>query len=155
MKILKQIKSKLSKMSFEKLESSEDQREWYKEKFSRIEAEEFLIHFEIGGFVVRQSESVKNAFVLSVKVPVYFSQNRVCHYIIVQCKNRIKFKGYDDKDFKNIDEMIMFCSNFRSILPVKLDSEFYESKIRSKYFRSNSLESVSSNISDFCDLDEL
>lgn len=155
MNILNQIKSKLNKVTFEKLDSSEYQNEWYKENFGRYEAENYLNNFNVGGFVVRKSESIKNAYVLSVKVPIYINTNLVNHYIIIRKKNVVKIKGKEQKEFKNIQELINYCSINRNVLPVQLDCEFYESKIHLNCIRSASVQSFSSNSSDFCDLDDL
>ena len=144
----------MNKRSFQKLESSQSEYEWYKENINRSDAEELLSNFDVGGFVVRKSESVKNAYVLSVKVPAYFSPKRISHFILIQDKNFIRFKGHDDKKFKDIDQLIAYCCNIRNILPVKLDSKLYQSKIHHKFVRVRavSLESVSTDFSDFSDI---
>ena len=65
--------------------SSDDAAPWYHTELSRIKAEEMLVQADKNGsFIVRTSESIKGAFVLSE-----FFNNRVHHYRILPSE-----KGY-------------------------------------------------------------
>ncbi|RNA43646.1 tensin-4-like isoform X1 [Brachionus plicatilis] len=153
---MKTIIQKL-KLKFKKFETFEnlEEHKWFMPQLNRHSAEEFLKDKQIGVFIIRESESIQQALVLSVKVPTYINSSQFCHYVIMQSKNGVWVRGIEKKIFKNLDQFITFCSNSRDIIPVKLDVDFYILENKTVYNRSNSLNSVSSNSSNFSDLSDL
>ena len=146
--MLQKLKLKFTK--FQSLDNLDEQK-WYKPHFNRQTAEQFLLDKQIGVFVIRHSESIQDAFVLSVKVPIYINSTQFCHYVIFHSKNSVFVRGIEKKIFKSLDQLINYCSNSRDIIPVKLDVDYYILENKTTYSRSNSLNSVSSNFSDLSD----
>ncbi|CAF0900013.1 unnamed protein product [Brachionus calyciflorus] len=151
--LIQKIKSKLTKKGFETLKDANEYK-WFHEKFTREESETFLSKQNVGVFVIRKSETIQNAFVLSVKVPIYVNNCQVSHYVIIQSKNRVYMRGFQEKEFSDIQSLLTHCSYVRDMLPVQLDLDFYDTNMNRKgCVRSSSLNSVAS--ADFLDLDEL
>jgi hypothetical protein len=61
-----------------------------KKNFKRDESENFLQDKPYGVFVIRKSETVKNGYVLSVKLPIYINKTKISHYLILK-ENKKKF----------------------------------------------------------------
>ncbi|CAF1070046.1 unnamed protein product [Brachionus calyciflorus] len=143
---IQKLKLKLKK--FETVENYDEQK-WYKRDWTRQTSEQFLSNKQIGVFVIRQSESIEQALVLSVKVPIYIHSSQVCHYVLIKSKNGLCIRGNENKMFKTLNNLVDYCSNTRDLIPVKLDVDYYILESNTIYNRSNSLNSISSNHSDF------
>jgi hypothetical protein len=103
---------------------------WLKNELSREEARNFLMDKEIGVFIVRNSETIKDCFVLSVKVAKFINSNEICHYIVVKNQKRQSYsiRGFD-KEFSDLKSLVTHCSFIRDMLPVLLDLNFYRKEI--------------------------
>ncbi len=103
---------------------------WLKNELSREEARNFLMDKEIGVFIVRNSETIKDCFVLSVKVAKFINSNEICHYIVVKNQKRQSYsiRGFD-KEFPDLKSLVTHCSFIRDMLPVLLDLNFYRKEI--------------------------
>lgn len=98
---------------------------WFKEEYNREQAEEFLYDKEIGVFLLRKSESVKNALVLSVRVPRFINYTTIAHYLVEKSKNSYKLKNCT-KNFPNLITLVTHCSMVRDNLPIMLNLDFYK-----------------------------
>ena len=103
---------------------------WLKSELTRDEARNYLMDKEIGVFIVRQSETIKDCFVLSVKVAKFISSNEICHYILVKNQKRESYviRGFN-KEFSDLKSLVTHCSFIRDMLPVLLDLNFYRKEI--------------------------
>jgi hypothetical protein len=81
-------------------------------------------------FIVRQSETIRDCFVLSVKVAQFISSSEICHYIVVKNQKRQSFviRGFN-KEFSDLKSLVTHCSFIRDMLPVLLDLSFYRKEI--------------------------
>ena len=152
MKLIQKLKSKIYKTP---VETSLKELKWLKENFTRNDSEQFLKQQQVGVFVIRKSESIENAYVLSVKVPIFVNHSRVAHYVLIKSKDGYHIRGCQ-KVFKDIEKLVFHCSYFRDMLPVQLELGFYELKSdeQNSCLRSKSLNSISSNNSDFSDISD-
>lgn len=137
---------------------------WLKNELTRDEASDYLMDKEIGVFVVRQSETIKDCYVLSVKVARFINVKGISHYIIVKSKSGYAIRGFN-KEFADLKSLVTHCSFIRDMLPVLLNLSFYRQEIISHekklndlfYFSSmkSSLHSASSigSLSSECSLD--
>jgi hypothetical protein len=98
---------------------------WYKGELNREQAEELLFSKEIGVFIVRKSESVKNAWVLSVRVPRFINYSTIAHYLIEKSKNGYKLKNCT-KYFTSLITLVTHCSMIRDNLPIMLNMDYYK-----------------------------
>ena len=97
---------------------------WYKKNFKRDESEKYLKGKPFGAFVIRQSESVKNSYVLSVKVPIYINKSMISHYLILKGNdNKYVLEGIDRK-FTSLTHLVNYFSFLRDALPVMLNIEY-------------------------------
>ncbi len=87
----------------------------------------FLSNKDNGVFLVRKSESIKDCYVLSVRVPKYINSTFVAHYLIDKCKKSYRLRG-SLKKFPDLLSIIMHCSEERDILPIILNYNYYERK---------------------------
>ena len=103
---------------------------WLKNELTREEAKDYLMDKEIGVFIVRQSETIRDCFVLSVKVAKFISSSEICHYIVVKNQKRQSFviRGFN-KEFSDLKSLVTHCSFIRDMLPVLLDLSFYRKEI--------------------------
>ena len=101
---------------------------WLKNELTRDEARAYLMDKEIGVFIVRQSETVKDCYVLSVKVPKYMNQNEISHYIIHKTKHAYSIRGFN-KEFSDLKSLVTHCSFIRDMIPVLLDLNYYRQEI--------------------------
>ncbi len=87
-----------------------------------------MLNKEIGVFLVRKSESIKECFVLSIKVAKYLNSNEISHYLIEKTKHGFNIKGYT-KVFQDIESLITHCSFMRDMLPIILNLEYFKKEI--------------------------
>jgi hypothetical protein len=82
-------------------------------------------HQQVGVFLVRKSETVRQAYVLSVRVPRYVNKTEVSHYLIeTTAKSGLRIKG-SVREFNDMASLITHCSLVRGELPVLLNVDFY------------------------------
>lgn len=101
---------------------------WLKNELTREEAQAYLMDKEIGVFIVRQSETVKDCYVLSIKVAKYINPNEISHYIILKSKNAYSIRGFK-KEFTDLKSLVTHCSFIRDMIPVLLNLNFYRQEI--------------------------
>ncbi len=120
---------------------------WLKNELTRDEARNYLMDKEIGVFIVRQSETIKDCFVLSVKVAKYINSNEISHYIIVNNQKRRSFmiRGFY-KEFSDLKSLVTHCSFIRDMLPVLLNLNFYRKEIMLYQDKMNDLNYFSSRL---------
>ena len=165
-KLKSTLKPKSTKKTVEAIEETKiELPSWYLPTINREETENYLINKEIGVFIVRQSESQNNCFVLSVKVAKYLNANEVSHYLILQSSSFcFKLKGFI-KEFSDLKSLVTHCSVVRDMLPVLLNLNYYNHSGQQKFHHDkydnymvyqsstsslvsmNSLSSLSSNLS--------
>ncbi len=121
---------------------------WLMNKLSRSKAVDYLMDKEIGVFLVRQSETLKDCFVLSVKVAKFISSNKICHYIVMKNQKRQSYvvRGFN-KEFSDLNSLVTHCSFIRDMLPVLLNLNFYRKDIVMFEEQMNGLHSLSSTSS--------
>ena len=155
---LKQSKQPKTILDQSKIENNQ----WFMPNINRQETENYLSDKEIGVFVVRQSESQSNCFVLSIRVPKYMNANEISHYLILTAANgAYRLKGFL-KEFSDIKALVTHCSVIRDMLPVLLNLRFFShgseihikndnymiySPSTSSLISFNSVGSLSSNVS--------
>lgn len=130
--VLQKLKSKFQKPS-KQIQQQEallnpENPIWLKNELSRDEAFNYLIEKQIGCFVIRQSESIKDCYVLSVKVAKWINSNEISHYIIVKTKCGYIIRGFN-KEFNDLKSLVTHCSFIRDMLPVLLDLNYYRQEI--------------------------
>lgn len=147
--VIQILKSKL------KLSNHSDKvnSEWYKEFYNREQAENFLTTKEIGVFVIRRSETIKDSHVLSVRVPKYQNVHEISHYLIVKSKKGYSIRGSTLKEFPDLTSLVTHCSLMRDVLPVMLNLDHYRSEDKSKrandfFYYSSSTSSLNSDFDD-------
>jgi hypothetical protein len=103
---------------------------WLKNDLTREEAENYLMDKEIGVFLIRQSETIKDCYVLSIKVAKYINMSEISHYIIIKSReNCFKIRGFV-KEFNDLKSLVTHCSFIRDMLPVLLNLDFYRNEIK-------------------------
>lgn len=125
--VIQKLKSKYNLVKLLKSNQNRDSKTidlWYKEKFTRQQADNYLQLKEIGVFIVRKSETNKNCHVLSVRVPKYINAAEISHYLILRSKNGYCIKGLD-KHFDNLKSLITHCSIMRDMIPILLNLKYY------------------------------
>ena len=138
---------------------------WLKNELTREEACNYLMTKEIGVFVVRQSETIQDCFVLSVKVAKYINSSEIAHYILLRSKcGGYTIRGFN-KQFSDLKSLVTHCSFIRDMIPVLLNLNFYrqeiilnEKKLNDLYYFSSMKSSLSStnsvgSLSSECSLD--
>ena len=109
---------------------------WLKNELTRDVSASYLMDKEIGVFLVRQSESIRDCYVLSVKVAKFINSNEISHYIILNSSKhgeehaRFSIRGFN-KEFTDLKSLVTHCSFIRDMLPVLLDLNFYRNEIGS------------------------
>jgi hypothetical protein len=146
--VIQILKSKLKTSNTDVINS-----EWYKEYFNREQAENFLTTKEIGVFVIRRSETIKDSYVLSVRVPKYQNSHEISHYLIVKSKKGYSIRGSSLKEFPDLTSLVTHCSLMRDVLPVMLNLDHYRGEDKSKrandfFYYSSSTSSLSSDFDD-------
>lgn len=89
---------------------------------------------DIGSFLIRFSNSCKNCFALSIRVPYFANTSGVAHYLIIRNQNGYKLKGVD-KEFKTLRSLVTHYSVMQEILPVTLN--IYSSTTHNYYMTTN------------------
>ena len=136
--VLQKLKSKFQKPTKQVAILNAENPIWLKNELSRDEAFNYLIEKEIGCFVVRQSETIKDCYVLSVKVAKWINSNEISHYIIVNTKHGYFIRGFN-KEFTDLKSLVTHCSFIRDMLPVLLDLNYYRQEIIQHEKRLNDL----------------
>lgn len=127
---------------------------WFKNSFSREQAEDYLRDKEIGTFIIRESETILDCFVLSVKCSKYIhhtGKNEISNYIIIKSSDGFIIRG-NSKRFHGLISLVTHCSVMRDILPVLLNLDFYKSDLEKKqindlFYYTTSTYSTSSSTS--------
>jgi len=91
--------------------SSEDLNDavWFQPNMPRENVQIFLSNKEIGSFVIRLSNTCRDCFALSIRVPYFANQNGIAHYLIVRNNKGYKLKGVD-KEFKSLKSLVTHYS---------------------------------------------
>lgn len=108
----------------------------------REQTEIYLHDKDIGVFIIRKSESMKNCYVLSVKVPKFINQSQISHYLIekkfnsstilsnekklFKKKSYYKLRGCDNRKFPTLTTLVTHCSFVRDTLPIILNLNYYQ-----------------------------
>lgn len=128
---------------------------WFKPEFTREDAEEFLSDKEIGVFIIRESETILDCYVLSVKCSKYIhytGRNEISNYIIVKSSDGFIIRG-NKKKFNDLVSLVTHCSLMRDMLPVLLNLDFYKSEFEKNklndlfYYSTSSCTSATSSTS--------
>jgi hypothetical protein len=93
---------------------------WYHPNMPRENVQNYLANREIGSFIIRLSNTCKDCFALSIRVPYFANQNGIAHYLIIKNTKGYKLKGVD-KEFKSLKSLITHYSVMQEILPVTLN----------------------------------
>ena len=107
---------------------------WFKTEFTREDAEEYLKDKEIGVFVIRESETILDCYVLSVKCSKYIhytGANEISNYLIIKSADGFIIRG-NKKKFNDLVSLVTHCSLMRDMLPVLLNLDFYKSESEKK-----------------------
>jgi hypothetical protein len=82
---------------------------WFQPNMPRENVQIFLSNKEIGSFVIRLSNTCRDCFALSIRVPYFANQNGIAHYLIVRHNKGYKLKGVD-KEFKSLKSLVTHYS---------------------------------------------
>ncbi len=121
---------------------------------SREGAEDYLRDKEIGVFLVRESTTILDCYVLSVKCSKYLhytGKNEISNYIIIKSAEGFVIRG-QTKRFNDLVSLVTHCSVMRDMLPVLLNLDFYKNesekkKINEYFYYSSSASSTNSSSS--------
>lgn len=117
--------TKSVKTASELINEESVEAEWFMPGLSRQETEFYLMDKQIGVFVLRQSESKVNNYVLSVKVAKFINPSEISHYLVIKtAKNSFKLKGFS-KEFPDLSSLVTHCSVIRDMLPILLNLQHY------------------------------
>lgn len=94
---------------------------WYQPNLPRDNVHSCLADKEIGSFIIRLSNTCKNCYALSIRVPYFANQNGIAHYLITKNSRGFKLKGVE-KEFKSLKSLVTHYSVMQEILPVTLNS---------------------------------
>ncbi len=116
---------------------------------NREQTETLLFEKNIGVFIIRKSETIRNCFVLSVKVPRYIHYTTISHYLIESSKRQYKIRGCK-KVFPSLSALVLHCSMIRDSLPIVLNMEYYKTdssayKLNEFAYYSSSCSSIASS----------
>lgn len=92
---------------------------WFQVGLPREVSLEILLQLQPGSFLVRQSETVKNSFALSMRVPSINGLPKLTHYLIEKSSNGYRFKGFS-REFASIKCLVVHHSIIKGHLPVPL-----------------------------------
>ncbi|CAF0777753.1 unnamed protein product, partial [Didymodactylos carnosus] len=107
---------------------------WFYNNITRESVEAALTVRSIGSFILRNSSSSPNAFVLSVRVPKYIKKSLVVHYLIDHDKDGYKLRG-TKKLFTTLTSLIVHHSIVTENLPVVLNlRQYYPQSNQSKEY---------------------
>ncbi len=82
---------------------------WYQPDLPRERVYECLSDQEIGSFIIRLSNTCKNCYALSIRVPYFANQNGIAHYLITKNSRGFKLKGVE-KEFKTLKSLVTHYS---------------------------------------------
>lgn len=82
---------------------------WYQPNMPRENVQNYLSNKEIGSFIIRLSNTCKDCFALSIRVPYFANQNGIAHYLITRNNKGYKLKGVD-KEFKSLKSLVTHYS---------------------------------------------
>ncbi len=82
---------------------------WYKPSLPRDDVHGYLAEQEVGSFVIRLSNTCKNCYALSIRVPYFANQNGIAHYLITKNSRGFKLKGVE-KEFKSLKSLVTHYS---------------------------------------------
>lgn len=82
---------------------------WYQPNMPRENVPVYLADQEIGAFLIRLSNSCRNCFALSIRVPYFANQNGIAHYLIIRSSKGYKLKGVE-KEFKTLKSLVTHYS---------------------------------------------
>lgn len=91
---------------------------WFQAGLPRKISLDILLQQTPGSFLVRQSESHKRCFVLSLRVPP-FEPPKLAHYLIEKPRRGYMIKGFP-KEFPTIKSLIVHHSVLQEQLPIPL-----------------------------------
>lgn len=94
----------------------------------RENVQNYLANKEIGSFIIRLSNTCKDCYALSIRVPYFANQNGIAHYLIIRNSRGYKLKGVE-KDFKSLKSLVTHYSVMQGKLfllnSYKLEYLFY------------------------------
>lgn len=91
---------------------------WFQAGLPREISLEILLQQPLGSFLMRQSESHKKCFALSMRVAP-LEPPKLSHYLIEKKHNFYKFKGYC-KEFSSLKALVVHHSVLKEHLPIPL-----------------------------------
>ena len=120
---------KQSTQTIKNVHSSAESAIWLKSSYTRDEATRYLVDKEVGVFIIRQSETISDCYVLSVKVAKYINATEISHYIIVKSQDALfTIRGFT-KEFSDLKSLVTHCSFIRDMLPILLNLNYYRKEI--------------------------
>jgi tensin len=93
---------------------------WFQAGMSRQISLEILLQLQPGSFLVRQSETAKNCYALSMRIPASYDMPKLAHYLIEKSRNGYRFKGFT-KEFPSIKSLVVHHSIIKGHLAVPLN----------------------------------
>ena len=124
-KLAKTFNKSANKTATQLINEESVEAEWFMPGLTRQETEFHLISKKIGAFVIRQSESKVNNYVLSVKVAKFINPTEISHYLVIKtANNTFRLKGFN-KEFADLSSLVTHCSVIRDMLPILLDLNHY------------------------------
>ncbi|CAF0927188.1 unnamed protein product [Didymodactylos carnosus] len=110
---------------------SDDERElmsapWYKPNIERETVCDALQKADYGMFILRNSKTHIGCFALSIKVPKYYQENNIAHYLIEKVNNQgYRVKG-TIKIFPSLSSLITHHSVMPETFPITLNLAAYQ-----------------------------
>ena len=102
---------------------------WFQPNLARESVQSLLQDQEIGSFVIRLSNSCKECFALSIRVPYFANPSGIAHYLITRnSKGGYKLKGVE-KEFKSLRSLVTHYSVKK--VNHKSDSKFIIKNLKS------------------------
>lgn len=91
---------------------------WFQVGLAREISLEILLQQPLGLFLVRQSESHKKCFALSMRVPP-LEPPKLSHYLVEKTQRGYRFRG-NPKEFKTLSSLVTHHSVLKEHLPIPL-----------------------------------